>query len=229
MNGKAYLGYSRSKQNCVFHDVDRFEKNIQPSCNSEVRKKSLKRNCNKITEEDRLKIFNYFWGNLNWDKKKMYVNSLVSIAPVKQRTVESSQSRRISSFIYNLRIDDTYLCVCKTMFLNTLGLGEKQVHSWCLTRKDEINNCDNNIIIEKKRSTLKITPDKRKRIFASKFLKIYQNFPHTLFIVENLPLDYILNHTYNLYLNCIICMLQFVMKKIKNMCQEKYLLMFIMK
>lgn len=70
MKGEAYLGYSRSKQNIILHNVDRVGKSIRPACNSEVCKKSKKRKCNEINEEERLRMFSNFWKNLNWDEKK---------------------------------------------------------------------------------------------------------------------------------------------------------------
>jgi len=36
MKGQKYLGYSRSKQNVVSHDVNRDCKSIRPTCTSEV-------------------------------------------------------------------------------------------------------------------------------------------------------------------------------------------------
>lgn len=70
MKGDPYLGYSWSKSNQVLHNVDRVGKNIRLACNNEVCKKSQKRKCNEITEVDRLRIFNNFWKNMNWDEKK---------------------------------------------------------------------------------------------------------------------------------------------------------------
>jgi len=70
---------------------------------------------------------------------------------------------------YSLKVQDAYLCVCKTMFLNTLGLGEKQVLTWCLTAKDNEMNFEQNKE-NNKSSTLRITLKKRKRIFVTEFL-----------------------------------------------------------
>lgn len=175
MTGEPYLGYSRSKRNQILQNVNRVGKNIRPACNSDVCRKSQKRKCNEIAEVNRLGIFNHFWKNLNWDEKKTYVTSLIITTPVKQRTVESS--RRNSTMSYNLKVKDAYLCVCKTMFLNTLGLGEKQVLTWCLTAKDtELNNYETNK--EKNiRSTMRITPEKIKRKFVSEFLEKLPKLP----------------------------------------------------
>lgn len=103
MKGDPYLGYSRSRINQVLHNVDWVGKNIRPACASE---KSQKRKCNEVAEVYRLKIFNRFWKNLNWDEKKTYVTSLIITTSVKQRTVESS--RRNSTMSYNLKIHDAY-------------------------------------------------------------------------------------------------------------------------
>ncbi|KAL5246393.1 hypothetical protein ACI65C_013801 [Semiaphis heraclei] len=175
MTGDPYLGYSRSKRNQILQNVNRLGKTIRPACNSDVCRKSQKRKCNEIAEVNRLGIFNHFWKNLNWDEKKTYVTSLIITTPVKQRTVESS--RRNSTMSYNLKVKDAYLCVCKTMFLNTLGLGEKQVLTWCLTAKDtELNIYETNKE-KNKRSTMRITPEKIKRKFVTEFLEKLPKLP----------------------------------------------------
>lgn len=43
MKGEAYLGYSRSKQKIVSHNIERVCKSIRPACSSEVCKKSKKK------------------------------------------------------------------------------------------------------------------------------------------------------------------------------------------
>lgn len=62
------------------------------------------------------------------------------------------------------------------MFLNTLGLGEKQVLTWCLTEKDNEMNYEKNKE-NNKSSTLRITPEKRKRIFVTEFLNKLPKLP----------------------------------------------------
>lgn len=56
------LGYSRSNRKQVLHNFDKskVDKNIGPACSSEVCKKLQKIKCNKITQVDRLRIFNNF-------------------------------------------------------------------------------------------------------------------------------------------------------------------------
>jgi len=61
----------------------------------------------------------------------MYVNMLVKKVPVKQRKTEASVSRRTYTLFYFLKLNGDPLNVCKNMFLNTLSVGESQVHNWC--------------------------------------------------------------------------------------------------
>lgn len=77
---------------------------------------------------------------------------------------------------YNLKVEDAYLCVCKKMFLSTLGLGEKQVLTWCLTAKDNEMNYEKNKVTNE-RSTLRITPEKIKRMFVNEFLEKLPKLP----------------------------------------------------
>lgn len=131
MKGKGYLGYRRTPNKHIFHDVNRKARDMGPTCTNISCKKSSKRMCHRFSDEDRLNIFNYFWSTLNWDQKKMYVNMLVNKVPVKQRKTEASVSRRTYTLFYFLKLNGDPINVCKNMFLNTLSVGEAQVHIWC--------------------------------------------------------------------------------------------------
>ena len=85
--------------------------------------------CPLITEEDREIIFSNFWKNLNWDERKVYVNSLIGSSDVSERTIEGN-SRRNKSLKYFLRKNGERIQVCKDLFLSTLGIGEKTVYGW---------------------------------------------------------------------------------------------------
>ncbi|KAL4104127.1 hypothetical protein QTP88_019440 [Uroleucon formosanum] len=61
------------------------------------------------------------------------------------------------------------------MYLIRYMLGEKQVLTWCLTAKDNEMNYEKNKE-NNKSSTLKITPEKRKRIFVTEFLNKLSKF-----------------------------------------------------
>lgn len=67
-----------------------------PRCQSAACEKSSKHYCSKVEEADREKIFKSFWGNMNWEEKRMYVRGLVDVTPV-QRRRGSENSRRSST------------------------------------------------------------------------------------------------------------------------------------
>jgi len=99
MEGKPYLSYRRTNEKKIYHDVDRAAKQMGPTCNSEICEKSSKRMCNTFSENDRLDIFTYFWTNLNWNEKQMYVSFLVKKVPVERRRSDASSSRRHYTYL----------------------------------------------------------------------------------------------------------------------------------
>lgn len=68
MKDQDYLGYRRPRnqeQSKVFHDTQRSSRKIKEACNSGICKKSTKRLCNAITEEERLAQFEKFCKDMN--------------------------------------------------------------------------------------------------------------------------------------------------------------------
>lgn len=128
MEGKAYKGMKKVDGKWDFH-VDRSGRILTPKNCSKRCDRSGVKNCNNIAEDDRKVIFNRFW-SMNWDQKKIYVNSLVEIQSVKEKTTNTEISRRSRSYKYFLRRNNERLCVCKGLFLSTLGIGEKTVYAW---------------------------------------------------------------------------------------------------
>lgn len=154
MKGREYIGFSRTN-NSVKQNIKRPARRLDNTCNSvSFCEKTEKRKCAVFPEADRKAIFDSFW-DMSWEQKQMYVVSLVSYVPKKRCYVEGP-SRRSGSYIYQLRLGQDRLQVCKKMFLSTLGLKEKMVHKWVLKSKEhglgysvEVRN----EIIKKKRST----------------------------------------------------------------------------
>ena len=110
--------------------VDRVQRILIPRhCSKRCDKSAVKKCCN-ITEDDRKKIFTRFWNDMNWEEKKVYINSLVEIAPVKEKTIADKSSRKNRSYKYYLRKNNERLSVCKNLFLSTFGIGEKMVYAW---------------------------------------------------------------------------------------------------
>lgn len=71
-----------------------------------------------------------------------------------------------------LKVNGELLNVCKSMFLNTIVLGESQVHHWCTTRE----KCELSPNTPKVRC-LRDSPDKKNRKFVNKFLEQITKIP----------------------------------------------------
>lgn len=167
-----YLGYTRSKEKVISHNTNRQAKTMLPTCTKLSCQRSIKRKCNEILEDGRLRVFTDFWSNLSWPEKKIYVTCLVRKTSVKQRKIDSTVSRKNSYFSYFLKVNGKLLNVCKTMFLNTLSLGESQVHNWCTTREQ----CEISLNTPKVRC-LGVVHIKKNRKFVNIFLEKIPKMP----------------------------------------------------
>lgn len=104
-----------------------------PPCTSTNCRKIKARDCSRIDESLRKELFQYFWENMNWDQRKIYIASLVKANNVKRRRTDSSKSvpRRSSTLTYTINgKGGTKFNVCKKLFLSTYGLGEWTVSNW---------------------------------------------------------------------------------------------------
>ena len=84
MKGLSYLGRRHNEE------VSKEAKKIGGPCQSAVCMKSKKLHCEEIHETDRESIFKSFWESLDWRERKVYVASLVDVAPVKRRGLEQN-------------------------------------------------------------------------------------------------------------------------------------------
>jgi len=89
----------------------------------------------------------------SWKEKQIYVLSLVDKIIPKQRTSLSETSRRNGTFIYYLKVGNNKLCVCRGMFLSTLGLKECTLRYWLETKTPFGNNLSESFIKESERDT----------------------------------------------------------------------------
>lgn len=96
---KAYLGRKKGEG-----EVKRKPSNMGPGCVSEGCRRSSKRSCNAICDEDREKIFQYFWQTLDWNERKVYVCGLVDCTAVDRCRSENMGSRRTSTLAYHLEV-----------------------------------------------------------------------------------------------------------------------------
>lgn len=127
--GKPYLG-KMFKNGKWTYDLPKDERKIKERCQCKQKEKS-KIQCNMVTDEERQKIFNKFW-NMSWKEKKIYLDLFVIVQPTsraRDRKDETS-SRRESSYLYFLEKNQEKVRVCKTMFLATMGIGERAIRNW---------------------------------------------------------------------------------------------------
>jgi hypothetical protein len=138
MEGKQYKGMSKNEEGAKTYCIDRNERIVSPRGCSKTCNKSKKRKCPLFTDNDRKEIFNSIW-TLTWDEKRVLVCSLVEQRDVKQRTLDTD-SRRNCSFLYFLRKENGKFPVCKSMFLSTLGIGERMMYDWVMKSTNGIPN-----------------------------------------------------------------------------------------
>ncbi|KAM3955212.1 adenylyltransferase and sulfurtransferase MOCS3-like [Aphomia sociella] len=137
MTGQSYYGFRITKsadRKKWIQDVPKSERRMGPACNSVYCAKCAARHCTDYTEERRQEIFQYFWNSLDWKGKRDYVRSLVDTVPPKRRRLKhkGEVSRKGDSKLYHLYNKEQRLVVCRTMFLNTLGIKEAMVRCWLL-------------------------------------------------------------------------------------------------
>ena len=136
MEGKTYKGVLKNEEGIRTYCVDREQRMVAPSGCTNNCKKSEKRECKIFEEKESEEIFNRFW-QLIWEEKKVFVCNLVEKHDVKQRTTIDA-SRRKFSYSYFLTKNGSKLPVYKSMFLSTLGIGEKMMYEWILNSKNGI-------------------------------------------------------------------------------------------
>lgn len=105
--------------------------------NKIVEARSLKPSCKcraecfkKLSEEQRVKIFESFWSDCNnWDQRRQYIADRVTKTAKLRTRVNSSfeEDKRKYNYNYSLQVNDNIISVCKVMFLNTHSIGEKYV------------------------------------------------------------------------------------------------------
>nr|CAH7738743.1 unnamed protein product [Callosobruchus chinensis]CAH7745920.1 unnamed protein product [Callosobruchus chinensis] len=128
--GKEYEGKKKVANGYGYEIVGRNGRKMGEICDSKKCMQSkAKRQCGKITEEQRQELFNKFWLEMDWNQRKTFVATLVNKGPVVQKTTKK-KSRRQLSLSYHLKINDNILPVCKKMFTSTLSLGEWSVLNW---------------------------------------------------------------------------------------------------
>lgn len=123
---------SRKKIGNQWHyKIDKPGKFLDKPCNCGLsRKVRCIIQCQQLTQECRLHIFQRFWNKLRWNERKIEIQNLVKREAVKRRRGTAPISHRNYSYKYFLAIGLQNIRVCQKMFCGTLGLKKRTVLSW---------------------------------------------------------------------------------------------------
>lgn len=149
MRGKDYKGRGNSEDGKAVFDKPRPARKMLPPCDCKQSLKGKSLKCRQFSSENRQKIFDDFWTNLNWEQRKQFIRGLVDVLPTVKKKSEKL-SRRSSSFVLNFKKDGLSHRVCKRMFLNTFGIGEWSLHNWTKTALNQSSTLNNGETIEPK-------------------------------------------------------------------------------
>ncbi|CAK1594788.1 unnamed protein product [Parnassius mnemosyne] len=106
--------------------------------------------CDKIPEDERQTMFEKFW-KMSWKEKKVFVKmSSISKKKERERCAGTSSRRKNSVELYLTDSTGIRFRVCKTMFLNSLGVGEWVIKKWIINEDDPKDAPKNNTKVEAK-------------------------------------------------------------------------------
>lgn len=125
--GKSYFGRQNEGNHWNYKNIKE-RRTMKERCNCN---KSVTMKCESITDTDRQKVFTEFW-QMSWSEKKIFVNTLIQTVPcVRPRNRKAeNKSKRSRTLQYYLKVNNTNIRVCKTFFINTLGIGRQTVIDW---------------------------------------------------------------------------------------------------
>ncbi|CAH1966651.1 unnamed protein product [Acanthoscelides obtectus] len=146
--GESYVG--KKKENGMWkYDILKEPRSLEDVCRCKLsnnQKSVLK--CRELTENERKNIFKEFW-QYTWAEKRVFVKNHVSINyTIRKRGIRDVSRRSYSNRFF---LGKDRLRVCRTMFLNTLGVKEWVIKKWAKSnlengyRKDEDNVQPNKI------------------------------------------------------------------------------------
>lgn len=142
--------------------------------------------CVVLTEEDRKRNFQEYWKH-EWEAKKMFVKFLtkkVDTARARDRKDKTS-SRRKWSHQYFVKKDQSIVRVCKTMFLNTLSIGEWTALNWQKNEENYLDTEDEEDIDNDLEPRENVQAPKPKKMRKSKEVEMLEAFFHSLPKVES--------------------------------------------
>lgn len=121
------------RTNAVSRGLDYKSPNTKKDVPARVMKRSCGPGCrykceNKITSERREEIFNEFRSITDHARKYNFILRHVTENTKNQSPFETSKRRFSRSYSFENQNNEN-LCICKTMFLNTLDIGERMLRT----------------------------------------------------------------------------------------------------
>lgn len=135
VKGLAYQGLVRVEETKKRQYVaPRNERKLGARCNCKLSKIKSLIKCNDVSDQDRAACFKEFWA-LDWAAKKATIRSLITTCSPedkRHRKRKNEVSRRSQTLQFHLKAGENadLVRVCKTMFLQTVGLKEWTVLNW---------------------------------------------------------------------------------------------------
>lgn len=103
-------------------------KKIKNRCNSE-KCKVMGKQCYQISDAQRHIIFDYYHSLSSVQTQRLFLIEHVDVLPKKQQTNGKEVSRRQWTRRYHLTLRNNKITVCKSFFLNTLGIAERSLRT----------------------------------------------------------------------------------------------------
>lgn len=117
LKAKAYLSPATKK-----HTPAKF---MKPRCDQS----KCSKNCISIDDEQRKKIFEAFYETNSLQLQREFIVRYVESQNVKRKRAKAANSRRRLTYNYNLPTENQKISVCRSMFINTLGISEKTLRT----------------------------------------------------------------------------------------------------
>lgn len=83
--GEDYKGVRKNEDGKWIADRERAARTLKPACNCKLSSQNTKLQCRMFSENDRNRIFEYFWKHMSWSDRKIYVHALVDVVPTKDK------------------------------------------------------------------------------------------------------------------------------------------------
>lgn len=116
-------------------DEDAFDMNRSSTTKSKEPIMEAPCNCstykcyNKITEEKRRLIFDYYWKSCDEIEKRKFILESVEQVKTDKVTIRGTMKRNFTKS-YSFTVAGETIKVCKQMFINTLGLSRSRIRDW---------------------------------------------------------------------------------------------------